>query len=397
MAEPVRWGILGTGGINRMLLGGARGTSAVEIVAVASRTPERAEAYAAEHAIPGWHGSYESMLADPSIEAVYISLPNALHHPWTMRALAAGKHVLCEKPYSRDPSEVEAAFDAADAAGLVLSEAFMWRHHPQAARLRAAIGELGGLEFIRSTFSFVLDKEADIRLLPELAGGSLMDVGCYCVNAARFLAGAEPVSVYGVAVEGPTGVDLRFTGLLEFPGGVTATLVSGFEATAQGARGHRTARIGAARRCVARDAGGDDQRRGRDAVRGVGSLPARARGHQRRDPRPPPPTPRPRRRPRPGTHDRCALPVRRERGSDPPLSLAPPAAQPRHSALLVNTGQRGALQGPPAAAIRARTGLWTESYAQRSIGLAYKGPFGSGPVRRAFTTGAFWRSTRRRR
>jgi predicted dehydrogenase len=230
MAEPVRWGILGTGGINRMLLGGARGAKAVEIVAVASRTPERAESYAAENGIPAWHGSYESMLADPSIEAVYISLPNALHHPWTMRALAAGKHVLCEKPYSRDPSEVEAAFDAADAAGLVLSEAFMWRHHPQAARLRAAIGEIGGLEFVRSTFSFVLDKEIDIRLLPELAGGSLMDVGCYCVNAARFLAGAEPVSVYGVAIEGPTGVDLRFTGLLEFPGSVTATFVSGFEA-----------------------------------------------------------------------------------------------------------------------------------------------------------------------
>jgi predicted dehydrogenase len=232
--EPVRWGILGTGGINRKILGGARGTKAVEIVAVGSRSLGRAGAYAMEHGIPVAHGSYEALLADPSIEAVYISLPNALHHPWTMRALAAGKHVLCEKPYSSDPSEVEAAFDAADAARLVLSEAFMWRHHPQAEGLRAVIPSLGGLEFVRSTFSFVLDRPADIRLLPELAGGSLMDVGCYCVSAARFLVGEEPVSVFGLAVRGGGGVDVRFTGVLEFSGGVTASFVCGFEAEHRG-------------------------------------------------------------------------------------------------------------------------------------------------------------------
>jgi predicted dehydrogenase len=232
--EPVRWGILGTGGINRKILGGAGGTTAVEIVAVASRTQERAQEYAAEHGIPVAHGSYEALLADPSIEAVYISLPNALHHPWTMKALAAGKHVLCEKPYSSDPSEVDAAFDAADAAGLVLSEAFMWRHHPQVEGLRAVIPEIGGLEFVRSTFSFVLDGQVNIRLLRDLAGGSLMDVGCYCVSAARFLVGEEPVSVYGVAVMGSGGVDVRFTGMLEFRGGVTASFVCGFEAEHRG-------------------------------------------------------------------------------------------------------------------------------------------------------------------
>ena len=231
---PVRWGILGTGGITAKLLAGARRSADVAIVAVGSRTAERAAAYAAANDIGRAHGSYDDLLEDPLVEAVYISLPNSLHHPWTMRALAAGKHVLCEKPYSRRPDEVEAAFDAADRAGLVLSEAFMWRHHPQANRIVELLPELGGLQTIRATFSFVLEDQEDIRLRADLDGGSLMDVGCYCVSGARLLAGEEPDLVFGLSTPGPSGVDVRFNGLLHFPSGIIAAFTSGFTADHRG-------------------------------------------------------------------------------------------------------------------------------------------------------------------
>jgi xylose dehydrogenase (NAD/NADP) len=231
---PVRWGILGTGGITRALLKGASRTGAVEIVAVGSRSAAHAEAHAAEHGIARAHSSYEALLADPDIEAVYISLPNSLHHPWTMRALEAGKHVLCEKPYSRRPADVAAAFNAADRAGLVLSEAFMWRHHPQARTIVDLLPDLGELQTIRATFSFVLDRMNDIRLRPDLDGGSLMDVGSYCVSGARLLTGEEPDFVFGTQVVGPSGVDVRFNGLLHFPGGAVAEFMSGFEADHRG-------------------------------------------------------------------------------------------------------------------------------------------------------------------
>jgi predicted dehydrogenase len=224
----VRWGILGTSGINRKLLAGARLASGVEIVAVGSRDHERAVRFAAEHRVPSVHGSYEDLLADPHVEAVYIPLPNSLHHPWTMAALAAGKHVLCEKPYTCRPAEVVEAFDLAESKGLVLSEGYMWRHSPQTRRLLELLPEIGELQLIRATFSYVLDDTADIRLLPELDGGSLMDVGCYCVSGARLLADAEPELVFGQSLLGPTEVDLRFTGLLRFPTGVTAEFTSGF-------------------------------------------------------------------------------------------------------------------------------------------------------------------------
>jgi predicted dehydrogenase len=232
--EPVRWGLLGTGGISKRLLEGARRSSAVDVVAVGSRTPERAKAYAAGHGIPTAHGSYEALLADPRVEAVYISVPNALHHPTTMLALAAGKHVLCEKPYSSDPADVEAAFDAAESRGLTLSEAFMWRHHPQVALLRSALPGLGEIQTVRATFSFVLDDDANVRLSRELDGGSLMDVGCYCISGARLVTGEEPEVAFGVAETGAAGVDIRFTGILRFPGGIVAEFTSGFTADHRG-------------------------------------------------------------------------------------------------------------------------------------------------------------------
>ena len=234
MTGQVRWGLIGTGGINDKLLRGARLSTELDVVAVASRTDERAREYAARTGIPRAHGSYEALLADPDVDAVYISLPNTLHHPWTMRALAAGKHVLCEKPYSRHPSEVEEAFDVADAAGLVLSEAFMWRHHPQVETLRSLLPELGELQAVRSTFSFVIDEGENIRLRPDLDGGALLDVGCYCVSGSRLVAGEEPDLVFGVPLMGPTGVDIRFTGILRFPSGVVAEFTCGFVADHRG-------------------------------------------------------------------------------------------------------------------------------------------------------------------
>lgn len=224
----LRLGLLSTARINRLLLGsGARG---VEFAAVASRDGALAQAYAHEHGIPRSHGSYEALLADEGVDAVYVSLPNRLHHEWTMRALEAGKHVLCEKPYSRRPADVEEAFALAADRGLVLMEAFMYRHHPQTARIveLARSGALGAVRLVRGSFSFRLDDAANIRLDPELDGGSLMDVGSYCVSGARLVAGAEPVSVLGGAVAAPGGVDLAFHGVLGFPGDLVAMIDSSF-------------------------------------------------------------------------------------------------------------------------------------------------------------------------
>ena len=211
----MRLGLLSTANINRAILAGAAKTDRVDVVAVASRDAQRAETYAAEHGIATAHGSYEALLADPDVEAVYISLPNGMHHEWTMQALAAGKHVLCEKPYSRHPGEAEEAFDAADAAGLVLAEAFMYRHHPQTAAVARLVadGAVGRLCAVKATFTFPLHDLSDVRALPELDGGALMDVGCYCVSGIRLLAG-EPEHVRGEQVTGTTGIDMAFHGTL---------------------------------------------------------------------------------------------------------------------------------------------------------------------------------------
>ena len=224
----VRWGILGPGSIAARFMRNAREAAHSEVVAVGSRTPERAAAFAATFGISRAHGSYEALLDDAAVDAVYIGLPNSLHHPWTMRALAAGKHVLCEKPYSRHPAEVAEAFDAADAAERVLMEAFMWRHTPQARRFVELLPEVGRLQAIRASFSFRIEDQADVRLTADLDGGSLMDVGCYSVSGARLVAGSEPLRVLGEQTLAPSGVDMTFAGLLRFPDEVIATIASGF-------------------------------------------------------------------------------------------------------------------------------------------------------------------------
>ncbi len=232
----LRLGLLSTAAINTKLLGGVRAAEGVEVVAVASRDRERAEAYAAEHEIGRAHGSYDALLADEEVDAVYVPLPNSLHVPWSIRALQAGKHVLSEKPLTRRPEEAQAAFDAAERAGRVLAEAFMWRHHPQALRLQELVREraVGNLRLIRATFCFDLlsaDDPGNVRLDATLDGGGLMDVGCYCVSAMRLLAG-EPERVSGRQVlSGKDGVDVRFAGTLGFAGGVLGAFDCGLDMT----------------------------------------------------------------------------------------------------------------------------------------------------------------------
>jgi predicted dehydrogenase len=231
--STIRWGIVSTANINRLVLAGARLSEEADVVAVASRDRDRSESYARANEIPRAHGSYDALLADDGADAVYISLPNALHHEWTLRALAAGKHVLCEKPYSRRAADVDEAFDLAERNGLVLSEAFMWRHNPQTQRFLELLPEVGELQTIRATFAFRLENPANVRLDAELEGGSLMDVGCYCVSGSRLLAG-EPERVYGEQVAGPSGVDVRFIGTLRFPGDVVAAFTSALTHAHQG-------------------------------------------------------------------------------------------------------------------------------------------------------------------
>jgi xylose dehydrogenase (NAD/NADP) len=219
VADVLRVGLVSTANINRALLDGARASGVAEVVAVASRDARRARAYADEHGIPAAYGSYEELLAAPDVDAVYVSLPNALHVEWSIRALEAGKHVLCEKPLSRHPDDVERAFDAAEAAGRVLMEGFMWRHHPQAERLLELVPRVGALRLVRAAFSFPEREPGDVRLSAELEGGALMDVGCYCVSAIRLLAG-EPESIACRMVRDPGGVDVLAVGAMTLPGEV---------------------------------------------------------------------------------------------------------------------------------------------------------------------------------
>jgi D-xylose 1-dehydrogenase (NADP+, D-xylono-1,5-lactone-forming) len=226
----VAWGTLSTARINGLVLEGARQSELAEFVAVASRERERGERFAREHGIERVHDSYDALLADEDVEAIYIPLPNSMHVEWSVQALEAGKHVLCEKPMARDPAAVERAFDAAEAAGRLLTEAFMWRHNPQTRRLRELLAEgaVGELRHVRSSFAFLLEDPANVRMSEELEGGALMDVGCYCVSGSRLFAGAEPESVFGQALTS-AGVDVRFAATLRFPGGVTASFDCGFD------------------------------------------------------------------------------------------------------------------------------------------------------------------------
>ncbi len=221
----LRWGVLSTANIGRVAVNPAiQASGNGRLLAVASRDEARARAFAEAHGIPRAHGSYESLLADPEIDAVYIPLPNSMHREWTIRALEQGKHVLCEKPLALNAAECRDMEAAAKSSGRLLMEAFMHRFHPRTEALvqLAADGTLGTLRAVRSAFTFRLSRPDNIRFDPALGGGALMDVGCYCVNVSRTLAAAEPVEVQAWANWGATGVDVELTGVLRFASGLHA-------------------------------------------------------------------------------------------------------------------------------------------------------------------------------
>ena len=230
MAATLRWGILGTGNIARQFTRGQAPGGRNVLSAVGSRSGHSADQFAAAHALPKAYGSYEALLADPSIDAVYVSLPNSLHHEWTIRSLRAGKHVLCEKPLASNAAEAEAMFDVAEREGRVLVEAFMYRSHPLTRAVLNVVrsGQIGRVKLIRTSFCFRTTKiGGNIRFDPSLAGGALMDVGCYCLNFARLVAGAEPVAAHAVGHLHESGVDDLASGVLKFPDDVVSTFTCG--------------------------------------------------------------------------------------------------------------------------------------------------------------------------
>jgi D-xylose 1-dehydrogenase (NADP+, D-xylono-1,5-lactone-forming) len=218
----LRFGILGAARIAQThLVPGIMASTLTEVRAIASRDIHKARAIASEMEIPRAHGSYAALLADPEIDAVYIPLPNSLHAEWTIEAARAGKHVLCEKPVAARAADAERMRNACEAAGVILMEAFMWRHHPQHQRVRQLLtdGAIGEPTFVRSTFTYVLDpgppSDRNVRLEAQLEGGSLMDVGCYGVNAARWVFQSEPDAVAGLQLLA-SGIDMDFAGILRF-------------------------------------------------------------------------------------------------------------------------------------------------------------------------------------
>ena len=225
--HALRWGVLGSAAIARKaVIPAIHAAIGNDVLAVASREAARAERFARDVGAPRAYGSYDDLLADSQVEAVYIPLPNALHEPWTIRAVEAGKHVLCEKPLAVSAAECRRMHDAADAAGVQLMEAFMYRHHPRTQRLIEVVqgGALGELRWLQASFAFSVADPANVRLSAELAGGALMDVGCYTIDVARALVGSEPHDAQAHATWAPGGVDETLIGNLRFDGGVVAQI-----------------------------------------------------------------------------------------------------------------------------------------------------------------------------
>jgi predicted dehydrogenase len=223
----ITFGILGAARIAPgALVRPARRVPGVDVLSVAARDPGRAAAFATRHGLPRTHPDYESLVADPAIDAVYNPLPNGLHGRWTLAALAAGKHVLCEKPFAADAAEARTVAAAASASGLVVADAFHYRYHPLAARIAEVVesGELGALRRVTIAFSAPLARPGDIRFRLDLAGGALMDMGCYTVHLLRTVAGGEPAVVSARAKLSSPGVDRAMRADLALPGGGTARI-----------------------------------------------------------------------------------------------------------------------------------------------------------------------------
>lgn len=223
MARTVNWGILSTAKIGREKVIPAMQKGEISrVLGIASRDQASAQQTAAALGIPRAYGSYEALLADPEIDAIYNPLPNHLHVPWSIRALEAGKHVLCEKPIALDTREAETLLAARDRTGLVVAEAFMVRYAPWWQRVRALVrdGRLGRVSAIQTAFSYYLDDPTNIRNMPDIGGGGLMDIGCYAIATARYIWGSEPTRVAALIERDPTmGTDRLTSALLHFPEG----------------------------------------------------------------------------------------------------------------------------------------------------------------------------------
>ena len=218
------WGLLGTARINRAVIGPIKASNYSRLAAVASRSGDKAREYAIAWGIPRHFDSYEALLADPTIDVIYNALPNSLHSEWSIKAMQSGKHVLCEKPLTTDVPAVDNIIATASQTGKVISEAFMYRHHPQTIKVKKMVteGEVGKLLLLHGSFCYTNTRPDNPRLNPDLGGGSLWDVGCYPISYARYLCGEEPVEIYGHQVIGSSGVDVLFAGQLSFPGGMIA-------------------------------------------------------------------------------------------------------------------------------------------------------------------------------
>ena len=228
---PLRWALLGCARIcRRGLIPGIRASETGLVRSIASRNAETARAWADEFGIPTAHGSYEAAVADPEVDAVYIPLPNELHKDWVFAAADAGKHVLCEKPLALDAAEAEAMVEHCRSRGVLLMEAFMWRHQPRTAALRRLVDEggIGTLRVVRSSFSFPIDP-SDWRLEAGRGAGALWDIGTYGVSTCRLYAGEEPAAVRAVQRTSPSGVDLTLSAILDFPSGVIGVIDCSFE------------------------------------------------------------------------------------------------------------------------------------------------------------------------
>ncbi len=238
MAQTLRWGILGTGNIARQFCTGVSASRCGKLACVGSRSADSASTFASAFRIPTAFGSYEQVLSASDIDAVYVSLPNSLHREWTIKALRAGKHVLCEKPFAADANEAHEMLDVANSTGRVLIEAFMYRTHPltHAWLQQVRRNAVGRVRIIRSSFCFRTTRiGGNIRFDPALAGGALMDIGCYCIDFSRLVAGQDPTEVRAFAHLHETGVDDATVGILRFPGNMVASFTCGMSVQADNA------------------------------------------------------------------------------------------------------------------------------------------------------------------
>jgi predicted dehydrogenase len=230
MTGRLRWGILSTAKIGREhVVPALHRSERATVVALASRDQATAEAVATELGVSRAYGSYDALLADPDVDAVYLGLPNHLHHDWTLRCAEAGKHVLCEKPLAMSRAEGDAMVTACDAAGVVLVEAFMYRSHPSWRQAVALVrsGRLGEIRAVQSYFGYYNDDPANIRNLAAAGGGALRDIGCYCIDSARLLIDRPVATVRGVVTVDPaSGVDVVTSGVLGFGGPSASFTVS---------------------------------------------------------------------------------------------------------------------------------------------------------------------------